>query len=515
MEMKKIGFIFSLVLTILTLVTLFAAPVYAQPSPPPNPDTPWQPPETDTEVLTSPSARFSLNSVVPPPPVGTRGRIINAYLHDQTGNGKTDFIANEIFFLVFSVNGPGWFYLYEYYPQGSGPQGHWLLYNNPIGGGVYELGPFYPESNEPKGTHTWRIGYRTRVNYSEYILRWNYYVSEDDRLPAIDSFTCNPGKIVAGDSVNLAWAVSNATGVSIDPVLGSGLPASGSRSVQPNNSATYTLTASNKFGTRKSTVNVSVEQPNPPTINNFTADSLKIDSGNSVLLSWTVSDATNISIEPSIAGGLQATGSTSVSPTQSTTYTLVASNKFGTTRGNVTIAVNTPWTLYLLIGLLVAAALAIAFLVSKRFLFKPQPVKQHSGGGTSFTQARTIEYPQTKPIEYPQAKTTVQPVTEPVTTLSTARLVMAGASDILLSQQFRTIGRADLAVAVPFDKRTLVSRQHFTLDNKNGTWYIEDSGSSNGTKLNGSEIKGTGQHALKEGDKIDVAGLLTITFRSL
>ena len=67
---------------------------------------------------------------------------------------------------------------------------------------------------------------------------------------------------------------------------------------------------------------------NQPTISNFTASPTTIQSGGSSTLSWTVKDATSITIDQGI-GTVSATGTRSVSPTVTTTYTMTASNSEG------------------------------------------------------------------------------------------------------------------------------------------------------------------------------------------
>jgi len=59
-----------------------------------------------------------------------------------------------------------------------------------------------------------------------------------------------------------------------------------------------------------------------------------------------------------------------------------------------------------------------------------------------------------------------------------------------------------------------VSREHFRLIPENDQWYIEDLGSKNGTKLNGSKIRV--REAVDEGDMIEFASVhLEVTRASL
>src|SRR5579872_6303514 len=83
--------------------------------------------------------------------------------------------------------------------------------------------------------------------------------------PAIANFSAAPTNIQRGQSSTLTWSVSNATDMSIDQGVGA-IPANGTRSVSPNNTTTYTLTARGPGGTttRSATVNVSVPPPPVP-----------------------------------------------------------------------------------------------------------------------------------------------------------------------------------------------------------------------------------------------------------
>ena len=78
-----------------------------------------------------------------------------------------------------------------------------------------------------------------------------------------------------------------------------------------------------------------------PTITSFMADPTSIDSGTSSTLSWAATGATSIAIMPGTFTSTSANGSTSVSPTATTTYTLHATNAAGSTASTVTVTVKT------------------------------------------------------------------------------------------------------------------------------------------------------------------------------
>lgn len=75
-----------------------------------------------------------------------------------------------------------------------------------------------------------------------------------------------------------------------------------------------------------------------PVISSFTASSTAIYLGESSILSWSVSNATQITIDNGI-GAVSASGSITVSPVETTTYTLTASNSAGQASRSVTVGV--------------------------------------------------------------------------------------------------------------------------------------------------------------------------------
>src|SRR5207237_2519961 len=76
------------------------------------------------------------------------------------------------------------------------------------------------------------------------------------------SLTANPNTIDKGQSTTLTWETSNATDVSIEGI--GGVQPSGSQSVTPSDSTTYTLTAKGPGGTQQATARVTVNQPPAP-----------------------------------------------------------------------------------------------------------------------------------------------------------------------------------------------------------------------------------------------------------
>jgi peptidoglycan-associated lipoprotein len=82
--------------------------------------------------------------------------------------------------------------------------------------------------------------------------------------PTVAQFTAEPSSIQAGQSATLRWEVSGqATSVSINNAIGT-VRSTGSQSVTPDSSTTYTLTASGPGGSITASATVAVVTPPPP-----------------------------------------------------------------------------------------------------------------------------------------------------------------------------------------------------------------------------------------------------------
>jgi hypothetical protein len=77
-----------------------------------------------------------------------------------------------------------------------------------------------------------------------------------------------------------------------------------------------------------------------PIVTSFIASPLTIDEGDNSTLTWEVSGAISVVITPEV-GSVGLTGSSLVSPSETTTYTLTATNTAGSTTASVEVTVNT------------------------------------------------------------------------------------------------------------------------------------------------------------------------------
>lgn len=78
-----------------------------------------------------------------------------------------------------------------------------------------------------------------------------------------------------------------------------------------------------------------------PRINKFSVSPTSVPQGQSVTLTWDISDATRISLQPEI-GSIPAVGTRSVTPMVTTTYQVTASNDAGATKSEATVYVTAP-----------------------------------------------------------------------------------------------------------------------------------------------------------------------------
>ena len=157
-------------------------------------------------------------------------------------------------------------------------------------------------------------------------------------LPPEVSFSADPQTITMGESSALSWNVIDADIISIDPGIGSVGP-NGPYEVFPTETTTYTITAVGTGGTTTKSVTVSVNIPLPTV--SITADPEAILLGESSTLTWSSTHADTCMIEPGI-GSVDVSGSTQVSPTETTTYTITATGPGGTAASDVTITVTDP-----------------------------------------------------------------------------------------------------------------------------------------------------------------------------
>jgi flagellar basal body-associated protein FliL len=518
-HIKSISIALLVAVMALSVAAIQISPVLADdnPVPPVSPEESWQPPDKSGQSVEPPvpveqysQTTAGLQIAQPSPFIpGSASSIVNAYLVDRYGRTVTNLYGNEAIYLVVSVNGPGYFYLWEYYPYGSTPYGHWLCYkwDRPYSG-IWRIGPFVAQSFDPTGRYTWKLWFLSGHSWSMRSLSFNYvrgYYPPDipGIAPApvynpasISSFSASKSAIEAGETVMLTWTTSNAASVNISPGVGT-VAASGSTTVTPATTTTYTLTTSGQSGNSvSSTATVTVRPRVSPTIS---ISEPTIKSGQSTYLSWNAPGAMSIFI--SGIGNVGGSGSQQISPRETTTYTLTATYVDGTSQ-STSATLNVEQVPYLLWGII--ALLAIAVIVIVAVLLARRPARTRRVAETQARHATATEDTDTADTELG---------TTPVDDVGAAKLTLPGGNDILLAGNNRSFGRRDFEDFMSASQVSYISRQHINIWAENGEYYIEDRSSTNGTRVNGTAIKGTGRHVLADGDVIELAGKLSFNFQ--
>src|SRR5438477_4279489 len=154
-----------------------------------------------------------------------------------------------------------------------------------------------------------------------------------NQVPPTITLAANPTNICCGNSAVLTWNTSNATSVTIDNGVGQ-QPANGSIQVKPTATTTYTATATGPGGTASATATVSVSSIA------ITANPSSIAPGRSTTLSWQSSGTAPVDVEPTVGANQPPTGTATVNPSSTTTYTATTTDASGNTvSSSVTVQV--------------------------------------------------------------------------------------------------------------------------------------------------------------------------------
>lgn len=123
--------------------------------------------------------------------------------------------------------------------------------------------------------------------------------------------------------------------------------------------------------------------------------------------------------------------------------------------------------------------------------------------------------PRVTPAVAPPAPVAAPPPPPQETMLYIARLETRDGKIVPITSVRQVFGRKDFEKLVDPVLARAISREHFTVfyDFRAGKFFIEDRSSTNGTLLNGTNIRGKGPVELKEGDTISPAGVLHLTFK--
>ncbi len=157
------------------------------------------------------------------------------------------------------------------------------------------------------------------------------------------SLAANPNSISKGGSTTLSWSSSNATScVALGENWFGERPLSGTEIISPTLTTTYRLTCNGPGGSGSAEVTVSVRDggSNLPSVT-INANPGNILSGQQSILTWSSTNANYCSASGGWAGGKLLSGSESVSPSFTTTYSITCTNSSGSATANVTVFVST------------------------------------------------------------------------------------------------------------------------------------------------------------------------------
>jgi phospholipase C len=140
------------------------------------------------------------------------------------------------------------------------------------------------------------------------------------------SLSSNVTTVQSGQTATLTWQTQNATTVTLN---GNPVSATGSMQVNPLTTTTYTLVATGPTGTSpaQSASTITVTGP-PAPVANLSTSAPTVLAGQSATLTWTTQNATAVTLNGT---AVPASGTQTVTPSQDTTYTLVATGVSGTT----------------------------------------------------------------------------------------------------------------------------------------------------------------------------------------
>ncbi len=139
------------------------------------------------------------------------------------------------------------------------------------------------------------------------------------------TFSANPANIRPGETSTLTWSATDTTYCFAD-WLAKVVPVSGSAQVSPAKTGPYTIMAVGPGGTVQRSLRVTVVNPAVT----LSANPVTINRGDVSVLSWSSAGSNSCVIDQGI-GSVAPTGSITVSPTQTTTYTVTSTDPLGGT----------------------------------------------------------------------------------------------------------------------------------------------------------------------------------------
>jgi hypothetical protein len=268
---------------------------------------------------------------------------------------SSDYYLEGIIGVAFTGSGPYRQPVYRYYSPSTGDHRYDISSSTPSGYIAEGIAWYSPVlvygCKDPNATNYngWANQPSTGCNYTVYGCTdpnaSNYNPSANVNsgctypTPSV-SLSISPSAIIQGQSATISWSAYNSTSQNITGLGNVG--GSGSQSISPSSSTSYTLTG-NYYGYTNASISRTLTVYQPPSIQ-FNVDDSEIVSGANTTLRWNVSgDVDSVTISPAIGSTLIVSNSV-ISPTVTTTYTLSASGPGGTGSATVTVFVVDPPT---------------------------------------------------------------------------------------------------------------------------------------------------------------------------
>lgn len=174
----------------------------------------------------------------------------------------------------------------------------------------------------------------------------HFKISQTQVQAPTASISANPTSITQGSSATLSWSSSNATSCFASNGWSGTKALSGSETVLPSYTTTYTMTCIGTNGqqvTQSATVSVDQIQQQLPVVT-ITASSNYISQGQSVVLNWNSQNATSCYASMSWWGTKSISGSETVSPVNvganANMYRITCSNSQGSQTATAYVTVN-------------------------------------------------------------------------------------------------------------------------------------------------------------------------------
>jgi hypothetical protein len=234
----------------------------------------------------------------------------------------------------------------------ANPQDHWSWYVSISTGDSETYNPNYgisiTFSGLADGTYTYQ-GYDWGDPCDSGSFTIDTYVPPSDP-DAWCSMSVSPTTVYTGNTnATLSWSTSDADSVYINNGIG-WVGSSGSTTVSPSSTTTYNLTAYGEGSGANDYCSRTVTVTDPPVECNISASPTSIREGGSTTLTWSSSDAVSASINQGI-GAVSTNGSMTVSPTDTTRYTITMTAPAGKSNAKCSRAVTvTPPNLQCTLG---------------------------------------------------------------------------------------------------------------------------------------------------------------------